>query len=184
MSFRDRRAWLFYTAILFNVAVYLAYVDATVVTAIWRKTEAVGDMIRAIGWEAAFDAVDALVVVWLLVATACLFVRRPIAHRFAVMTNLFLVPSMFIPLARHYQYYGEHFEAYPPSLDTLSDQFHIVALWSGLLLAGALLLLAPGVRRFFVTPEASSRLPRNQSLLVSSSCFFFSVAVIYVRAPW
>jgi hypothetical protein len=178
-----RRVWLLYLAVLFNAAVYLDYIEATVLTFVWRRTDEVGDFIRFIGWEPAFDAVDLLVVAWLLGATTCLFVRRASPHRFAVMTNLFLVPCAIIPLARHCQYYRHHLEAYPPSLARLAELFHFAAMRGTLLLLGALLLLAPSVRSFFETQSSTT----NRSILtaaVAAPCFLFCAAVIYVRAPW
>jgi hypothetical protein len=178
-----RHVWLLYLAIVFNAAVYLDYIEATVLTFVWRRTEEVGDFIRFIGWEPAFDAIDLLVVVWVLGATACLFVRRAFAHRFAVMTNLFLAPCAIIALARHYQYYRQFLEAYPPPLARLAEQFHVTAIRGTFLLVGALLLLAPSVRSSFDTKSSSTN-PHVLATAAAVPCFLFCAAVIYVRAPW
>ena len=178
-----RRAWLLYFAVLFNAAVYLDYVEATLLTFVWRRTEEVGDFIRLIGWERAFDAVDLLVVLWLLGATACLFVRRALPHCFAIMTNLFLVPAAIVPLARHYQYYRESLEAYPESLARLAELFQTAAIRGAFLVAGALLLLAPSVRSHF-DAKYSPRATSPQVAVVATPCLLFCAAIIYVRAPW
>jgi hypothetical protein len=183
MANRSRRVWLLYLAILFNAAVYLDYMEATVLTFVWRSTGQFGDFIRLIGWERAFDAVDLLVVAWLLGAIACLFVRRPFAHRFAVMTNLFLAPCAIIALERHYQYYQQYLDAYPSLFARLAGLFHVAAIRGSFLLIGALLLLAPSVRSRFETKSSTTN-PHILNTTAAMPCFLFCAAVIYVRAPW
>jgi hypothetical protein len=180
---KRQRTWLLYLAILLNAAVYLDYIQATVLTFVWRKTDEFGGFIRFIGWERAFDAIDLLVILWVLAATVCLFVRRATPHRFAILTNLFLVLSAVVTLARHYQYYHSIFEENPESLARLAQVFYIVALRSAFLVVGAILLNSPPVRRFYET-ESSSDTRFRHTAAVAFPCLLFSIAVIYVRAPW
>jgi hypothetical protein len=118
-----RRAWLLYFAVVFNAAVYLDYIEGTVLTFVWRRTEEFGDFIRVIGWERAFDAVDLLVALWLLGAN--ITVRAALStHRFAIMTNLFLVPAI-IPGSHHH--YGNA-TGLSESLARLVELFQVSAI--------------------------------------------------------